>query len=368
MAEDEAIRLLYSAATGQATWAQAFDSMLAATGFAGSAFYVLDRQTGGPAEQTWHRLDTQYAAQYLADYIPFDPRAERAFAPDGERILYDDLHTAEAEMDRHPFYAWLEATQGIRYYLGGQSVRAAGLPMTLTLHRPRARGHASAQEIACFARLFDHFEHAVRLQHRVGLDATQGAEQAAELEDAHHGVVLLDRSGHVLFANRCARAVAERGDGIALGVGGISARAAADCAALQKNIASAQNGLVADPVCIHRPFGGHPYVVTVFPVPRPGLLIHAGRVAACVRIFDPDGDPAASLAKAAPLLGLTPQETTVLSALLGGAEPAEIAAICGLRNATVRTYLSSIYRKTGLKRQAALVGYAEALRRFLDIA
>jgi DNA-binding CsgD family transcriptional regulator len=365
LAEDETIRLLYSAATGQASWTQAFDSMLAATGFAGSAFYVLDRQTGGPAEQTWHRLDTQYAAQYLADYIPVDPRAERAFAANGERILYDDLHTAEAEMDRHPFYAWLEATQGIRYYLGGQSLRGASLPITLTLHRPRAGGHASAQEIACFSRLFDHFEHAVQLQHRVGLDATRGEAQAAELEDAHHGVVLLDRSGHVLFANRCARAVAERGDGIFMATGGVSARVTDDCAALQRNIATALSGLAAEALCIHRPFGGHPYVVTVFPVPQPGLLIAAGRVAACVRIFDPDGTPAASLVKAAPLLGLTPQETKVLSVLMDGAEPAEIAAICGLRSATVRTYLSSIYRKTGLNRQAALVVYAEALRRFL---
>ena len=366
MAEDEAIRLLYSAATGQAAWTAALDGMLEETGFIGSAFYVVDRQGRRAIEGNWHKLDTQYADAYMEDYLSLDPRGARAFAPDGERILYDYLHTAEGEMDRHPFYAWMEKTQGNRYYLGGQSDRTAALPITLTLHRPRAMGHASAEEIARFSRLFDHFEHALRMQHLVGLDATRAASQAAELEDARHGVVLLDRQGHVLFANASARAVDARGDGIVLGDDGISARTMADRTDLQKRIASAQRGMAATPLRIERPFGGHPYVVTVFPVPQPGVLIHAGRVAACVRIFDPDSCPRESLLKAAPLLGLTGQETNILSALLEGTEPKDIAAMFGLRGATVRAYLSAIYRKTGINRQAALVAYAEALRRFLE--
>ncbi len=366
MAEDDAIRLLYSAATGQVPWTAALDGMLEATGFVGSAFYIVDRIGMRAIEENWHKLDTQYADAYMKDYLPLDPRGARTFAPDGERILYDYLHTAEGEMDRHPFYSWMEKTQGNRYYLGGQSDRNAPLPITLTLHRPRSMGHASADEIARFSRLFDHFEHALRMQHLVGLDATKAAAQAAELEDARHGVVLLDRAGHVLFANASARVVAGRGDGLVLAENGLSARAMADATDLRRRIASAQGGIAAKPLRIARPFGGHPYVVTVFPVPQPGVLVHLGRVSACVRIFDPDTCPNESLLKAAPLLGLTPQETNILGALLEGTETRDIAALFGLRSATVRAYLSSIYRKTGINRQAALVAYAEALRRFLE--
>jgi DNA-binding CsgD family transcriptional regulator/PAS domain-containing protein len=340
--------------------------MLEATGFVGSAFYIVDRIGMRAIEENWHKLDTQYADAYMKDYLPLDPRGARTFAPDGERILYDYLHTAEGEMDRHPFYSWMEKTQGNRYYLGGQSDRNAPLPITLTLHRPRSMGHASADEIARFSRLFDHFEHALRMQHLVGLDATKAAAQAAELEDARHGVVLLDRAGHVLFANASARVVAGRGDGLVLAENGVSARAMADATDLRRRIASAQGGIAAKPLRIARPFGGHPYVVTVFPVPQPGVLVHLGRVSACVRIFDPDTCPNESLLKAAPLLGLTPQETNILGALLEGTETRDIAALFGLRSATVRAYLSSIYRKTGINRQAALVAYAEALRRFLE--
>jgi DNA-binding CsgD family transcriptional regulator/PAS domain-containing protein len=367
LAQDDAIRLFYSAATGQAPWAQALDAMLAATGFTGSAVFVIDRPGRQAFDQNWHRLDPQYAFAYFNDYVPIDPRAARAFAPDGERVLYDALHTPEEEMDRHPFYAWMEQTQGMRYYLGGQSGHNGALPFTMTLHRSRDKGHASSDEIARFGQLFDHFEHALNMQYAIGLDATKAASQSADLEHADHGVILLDRFGHILQANLTARHIAERGDGLVLSSKGVSARSLADGAALQKRIAAALDGQAAKPLAMDRPFGGHPYLVTVFPVPQPGVLIHAGWVAACVRIFDPDRSAAVSLAKAAPLLGLTPRETQVLSALLEGAEPADIAALCGLRSATVRGHLSAIYKKTGINRQASLVVYAEALRRFLDI-
>jgi DNA-binding NarL/FixJ family response regulator len=366
LAEDDAIRLFYSAATGQATWTQALDAMLAATGFSGSAVFVIDRPGLRGLDRNWHRLDPQYAETYLSDYVPIDPRAARAFAPDGERILYDYLHTAEDEIDRHPFYAWLEQTQGTRYYVGGQSSHDAPLPITMTLHRPRALGHATRDEIARFSQLFDHFEHALNMQYAIGLSAAKAASQAADLEQADHGVILLDHTGRVLHANTSARHIAERGDGLVLSANGISARSLTDATALQKRIYAALHGQAAKPLSIPRPFGGHPYVITVFPVPRPGVLVHAGWVSACVRIFDPDHNAAVSLAKTAPLLGLTPQETQILSALLEGAEPADIAALRGLRSSTVRGHLSAIYKKTGINRQASLVVYAEALRRFLD--
>lgn len=367
MAEDDTIRLFYSAATGQAPWTQALDAMLTATGFSGSAVFVIDRPDLAGADRNWHRLDPQYAGTYLSDYVPIDPRAARAFGPNGERILYDALHTPEEEMDRHPFYAWLEQTQGIRYYVGGQSGHNAALPITMTLHRSREKSHATRDEITRFSQLFDHFEHAVQMQHLIGLDATKAAAQTADQEHADHGVVLLDRNNRVLHANLAARQIAERGDGLLLSAEGIAARSLTDGVALQKRISLALGGQATKPLAIPRPFGGHPYVVTAFPVPRPGVLVHAGWVSACVRIFDPDRNAAVSLAKAAPLLGLTKQETQILAALLEGTEPADIAALHGLRSATVRGHLSAIYKKTGLNRQASLVVYAEALRRFLDI-
>ncbi|MFO0200600.1 MAG: helix-turn-helix transcriptional regulator [Alphaproteobacteria bacterium] len=56
--------------------------------------------------------------------------------------------------------------------------------------------------------------------------------------------------------------------------------------------------------------------------------------------------------------GLTGGELRVLQGLVEGAAPAEIAAMYGIANSTVRTHLVSLFRKTGTRRQVELVRLA----------
>ena len=364
---DAAIRCFYAAATGQAGWDRALDHLLAATGFDGAAFYVVDRATRAVHSARWHRLDESYAAQYLADYVPLDPRAAQVFTPQPRRILYDYLHTPEAEIDRDPFYAWFQRSQKQRYYLGGQSRAGEALPLTLTLHRPQARGHVERHEARLFAGLLDHFEHAVQLQHGLALDATRQAARLADQEADSHGVVLLDRRLRVLHANAAARRMAERGDAILLAADGLTAPPGAGAGLLEALLGDAARGLVTRPLHLARLYGGLPYVVTAWPVPAPDLLAGAASVAVAVRILDPDTGDADGVARACALLGLSAQEAAVTALLVDGADPAEIAATLSLRPATVRTYLAAVFRKTGCRRQGALVGrvlaVAHTLRR-----
>jgi DNA-binding CsgD family transcriptional regulator/PAS domain-containing protein len=358
-----AIRGFYAAATGQAAWDQALDHLLAATGFDGAAFYVLDRATRTALASRWHRLDESYATEYLAHYIPCDPRAAQVFVPEPRRVLYDYLHTPEAEIDRDPFYTWFQRSQRHRYYLGGQSRAGAAQPLTLTLHRPHNRGHASREEAELFAGLLDHFEHAVQLQHGLALDATRQAARLADQETDAHGVVLLDRHLRVLHANAAARRMAKRGDAILLSETGLAALPGEAASSVARLLADAAKGRVTQPLRLTRRFGGLPYVVTAWPVPAPDLLADMGSVAVAVRILDPDATDTSGVARACALLGLSPQEAAVVAHLVEGADPAEIAASMGLRPATVRTYLAAIYRKTGCHRQGALVAHVLAVAR-----
>ncbi len=359
---DAAIRGFYDAATGQGGWDTALDHLLAATGFDGAAFYVVDRTTQAPLASHWHRLDESYAAEYLRDYVACDPRAAQVFVPEPARILYDYLHTAEAEIDRDPFYIWFQHSQKHRYYLGGQSRGGADQPVTLTLHRPHNRGHAEPREAELFARLFDHFEHAVKLQHGLALDATRAAIRLADQEAAMHGVVLLDGRLRVLHANAAACRMAGRGDGLTLGADGLGAVQSDSARQLAGVLADTAACRVTQPMHVARLYGGLPYVVTAWPVPGPDLLSGTTSVAAAVRILDPDVSDSTGVARAASLLGLTRQEAEVVGLLVEGADPAEIAAALGLRAGTIRTYLASIYRKTGCHRQGALVARVLGLR------
>ncbi len=358
-----AIRAFYAAATGQGGWDCAFDHLLAATGFDGAAFYVVDRATQAPLDTRWHRLDDAYAAEYVTHYVPCDPRAAQVFVPEPVRILYDYLHTPEDQIDRDPFYAWFQRSQRHRYYVGGQSRAGAGLPLTLTLHRPGGRGHVERDEADIFAMLFDHFEHAVQLQHGLALDAARQAVRFADQEAEAHGVVLLDYRLRLLHANAAACRIAARGDGVQLASEGLSAMRGPGSDALGVLLAAAARGRVEEPLCLPRPFGGLPYVVTAWPVRAPDLLAGAASVAVAVRILDPDVHDAHGVGRACAVLGLTPQETGIVAMLVEGADPSEIAAAKSLRPATVRTYLASAYRKTGCHRQGALVARVLAAAR-----
>jgi len=364
--EHAAIRAFYEAATGQGGWEAAFDHLLAATGFDGSAYYAIDSGTRVALEQRWHRLDTSFADEYLRDYVDIDPRAAQVFVANPKRILYDYLHTEEAAIDRDPFYAWFQPSQSMRYYIGGQSSANEDIKLTLTLHRPRGRGHAGEAEVQAFARLFDHFEHAVNLQHRLALDAGRQAATMAALDTAAHGVVLLGRDLAVLSANAAAQRIAARGDALSLSGAGLTAAERDAAPALRRLLAAALRREVTRPLELKRRFGGLPYVLTAFPVVAPDLRAGGGPVAVAVRILDTDAAQGEGLAAAAALLGLSAQETQVAVRLADGADAAEIAAELGLRPATVRTYLAAIYRKTGTRRQGELVARLARLGGFLD--
>lgn len=62
-----------------------------------------------------------------------------------------------------------------------------------------------------------------------------------------------------------------------------------------------------------------------------------------------------ALADFAAARGLTPAELGVLTLLLDGETPSEIAATRGVAISTVRTQLKRLFAKTGTRRQADLV-------------
>ena len=72
------------------------------------------------------------------------------------------------------------------------------------------------------------------------------------------------------------------------------------------------------------------------------------------------------MARACAVLGLSAQEAAIVAMLVEGADTMEIAASLSLRPGTVRTYLASIFRKTGCHRQGALVGRVMAVARALS--
>jgi DNA-binding CsgD family transcriptional regulator/PAS domain-containing protein len=363
-----ALTRLYAAAAGDEPWQGVLDAMLAAHGYDGAALYAFDAGVGPLPRITalsrgvWHKLDGAVQGDYETRYFRLDPRFHYGNAHPEARILHDRLHTAEAEMDRDPYYAWYLRNQPTRYYLGWRARR--GLPFigSITLHRRAARGPAEPAEIERLTALAPHLERALLVEWRLRRAAV--ADALGPMGDANPvGIVLLDRSGRVLEANAAARRMAGRADAFALGQAGLSvlrpggAEARALAALIADALAPQLQPRGPAMVRLMRRWGGPDYLLSAIPLPRGSAtrLFAEWAPAAAVTISDPGEGPAVPEAALRRAFGLTPAEARVAARLAAGDTVTEAAAALGLALATARSYLAAIFRKTGTARQAELV-------------
>lgn len=253
---------------GRAAWPPALSALAHALGGAGGVLFAMDKVTGrmpvsvvvGPAEQA--------AAA---------GRAYRRRHP-GATVLYDDMYTSEAEMDRSPHYDQLRRA-GLRYHLAAPLLDDARWTVALMVQRTSRAGHVQASEIATFARLVPHLEEAARMGVRaIEMDAAMSG-----------GVIVADGAGRVREADPGAETILTRGDGLRVDRAGLRAARPAETASLQRLVAaaasnrrrSAPGGMVA----LSRE-AGSPYDALVMPLsarPRPDMVAGAGLAVILVR-------------------------------------------------------------------------------------
>jgi DNA-binding CsgD family transcriptional regulator len=162
--------------------------------------------------------------------------------------------------------------------------------------------------------------------------------------------------GDVVYRNRQAVALlaAEHG-GLRISAGALSAASARVREALHEAIGLACNALQASGVCLPEP-GAPPECwlrIAVAPIYFGG----SSRRATCAAVWIvntslsslPDDELLAAL------FGLSPAEARLARAVLTGCTTSEYARRAGVRLATIRSQLHSIFVKTGVHRQAQLV-------------
>ena len=208
------------------------------------------------------------------------------------------------------------------------------------------------------AQFLPHIERAMRISQILDFRAAQSADLIAAVQALPTGIVLVDASFAVRGANPAAerlmaetgalairngRLVASRGE-----EGERLAQALAACAGLRLDEAG-------DSVLFATDEGKPDLLVQLVPLPRPHA--HPGGDAVAALFLSAPSEP-----KVAPMEAfvrryrLTPSETRVLLAMLGGQTPRQIAETTGVSLPTVRTHLSHLYAKTETTRQADLVG------------
>lgn len=193
------------------------------------------------------------------------------------------------------------------------------------------------------------------------------------------GVLVVDGSHHFHHANEAAEAILARRDvPLAVTRGKLTVRGATSKLRLRELIASA---------CGHD-YDGLPGVggTEIFPVEQDEftdsrLLLSiaplsptlsyglASRRSAAILIHEVSRQPAGSIALSLPrLFKLSPAEARVAAALAGGKTLQDVAVEQSITVKTARSYLESVFRKTGTHRQGELVALLKSMQPLLPLS
>lgn len=307
------------------------------------------------------RFDPEVWARLIRTHVdnPWTSIAARQL-PVGRAVPSEALLPAPKLM-RTEFYAECLEPSDIRHGAGAMLVRESGFLSGLAFHQSWRKGPVGSAALAALQRLIPHFERASRIALRLeGIDGQRAA--ALEVIDGLRlGVVLLDAKGLVVFANRAAQDMARAGDAISIARGELLGRTAESTVALRKlareSIATGCGcGEVAGgTIQIERAAPRSPLTVEAAPLRAHGLIPLVDRPCAVIFMRDPDGEISATGVQVQRRYRLTPAELEVALEIAKGQGTQHVADELGVTVFTVRTHLSRVLAKTGLRRQAELV-------------
>jgi DNA-binding CsgD family transcriptional regulator len=229
----------------------------------------------------------------------------------------------------------------------------------ISLMRSRSAQEFDTETIEQCNLLIPHLQRASSIRfHAEDAGAMLGALSSV-VDRSVAAVMFLERDGRVKLANKAAQAMAATADGFVIRKGQFEILDRGEDAALQRMIAGAAGGLsdVRAPrggvVRLARRSGKTSYTVTVAPIGRETPW-GFGEPMALVLVADPDFTPMAPEGILRQLFGLSAAEMRVAERLMMGDSPEQAAAFLDIKTATARWHLSSMYRKTGTRRQAEL--------------
>ncbi len=238
-----------------------------------------------------------------------------------------------------------------------------GFPIsTMIAGRFRGARERSAEERALHELLIPHAVTARRLWSR----CEQGQQAERELETIFDhlplGILIVDEALRVRLANRAARTLLERADGLCLHQGELVAGVGRAGAELRKRIATAaaaergESPVIAAALSVPRPSGARPYEVVAVPLPVDGALRQIEvRGRAAIFVSDPDTLPIAPERILGLLYGLTRAESRLAWLLARDLPLKQAAAELRITEGTARQRTKDILRKTGTHRQVSLV-------------
>ena len=295
--------------------------------------------------------------------------AEQGKFVDGNVVTGDEL-VAESELTATAIYRDFMVRHKIHHLLSGVvfGISDAGiLPTVCAFFRGADADAFAVEHKSKMGLLVPHISRALGVMQRLRDADLKFAASLAALDKLSAGVLLLARNQSVVFANRAARRVLQREDGLRLrleptGQTVLSATASDTQRAINTAIRQCVEPHVvavshfSKAVRVDRASGLIAYTLNFSALPEQNEFGGgAARPCAIAFLNDPDEPVQVDLDILRRLYGLTAAECRLASRLCDGHTLSAIAAQLRVSENTVKTQLRSIFGKTKTRRQAELV-------------
>lgn len=361
---------IYDAAIDPTLWQQALESICSYLGGSSAALFWHD--AGAQRAQVLHLFNENptYTQLYFEKYLPMNP-----LFPAASFLAAGVVHGAtdiipQSELEKTRFYKeWLEP-QGIVDAIAVNLEKGTLRSSFLNVRTDASYGMADEKMRNRLAALVPHLQRAVSIGRLFDQGAvTQRTTEvlAATLDHVEAAVFLVDADGIITFANEAAKRMLA--DATLVQTRGNALRVVASTAdsTLRDLIASAAKGDISLGVRgVALPLTddtADQWLAHILPLTS-GRRQETGEVnAAVAAIFIRNSSPNAPppLEAIVKRYKLTASEARVLDTVLKVKGVRAIASTLGLSEATVKTHLQNLFRKTGTKRQGDLMSLVTGL-------
>jgi DNA-binding CsgD family transcriptional regulator len=355
------IGAIYDTARDPALWRRALEQCCSFVGGFSAVLYRVDMATEKSAALHLFNDDPHYTRLYAEKYMHMNPVFPAGTFVDPGVIYTPTDVVPEAEFIGTRFHKEWVAPQGIVDVVCVNLEKSATSSSVLSIRRDGTQGIADDAAKSRTALLIPHLQRAVSIGRLFDQSKVATAVLTETLGNVEAAIILVGVNGVIVFANEPARVMLD--DAALLRESrGVLVAAAPDSQRMLRDIfIVAENGdMPVDGEGVTIPLSTslrHRWFAHVLPLTsgdrqRTGQLYSATVAVFVSRISLASPPPLAMLAGR---YQLTASEVRVLDAIMKVSSVKSVAELLGLSQATVKTHLHNLFRKTGTNRQSDLV-------------
>ncbi|HEX2827706.1 MAG TPA: helix-turn-helix transcriptional regulator [Burkholderiales bacterium] len=357
---DPLINRLYDAAIDESLWTGMAAEI--ATAFRSTSAVLKAHGAGNHielVEVTENLAVPQKDTAWADHWHKNDLWVERSAAFGLNRVVTSDHLLPDAEFAKTGFYQDWVRRLGIYHMIGAVFPLARDTMGVIGIHRPQSGGAYTGDDEILMERFLPHVRRALRLRSQLAEASLVRTASLEALDRIDTAVLVLNTSGHVLYANGLAEEILRASSAVSVCNGKLTCSTSKLQAELMRQVEEActeRDRVSQAPraaMLIHR-YPRLPLTLLVSPLSGRWQRSDTIGPAAIVFIKDPE-QAGLALETLRELFGLTRTEAAIAAALAEGKDLTEIAATFQIGIGTVRSHLKKMLTKTGTHRQAQIV-------------